>query len=550
MIEGAGTIVPTKESITSSPYYLSSNDQPHHVLTSFLLNGENYEKWAKIARNNLAAKHKLGFVDGSILKPTSDSPDYKRWIQVNSMLCGWLYASLDPKIQKAISFVDNAKVLWDNLRIRYSIGNASRVHQIKSSIVACSQDGQDVAEYFGKLKVMWDDLDDYEPFIDYCCSSPTCPQRLKQQTRRDLERIHQFLMGLDASRFGTTRTNILSRLNRDTDMTLDHVYSEVVAEERHLLVARSKEERIEAVGFAVKAGVNAIASATRLNQGPCTPCGRTNHSIDTCFELHGLPDWWIEKHGTSRGGSRTDSSRGRGRGSYRGRGVSKETWSAIKSLLKSDQSSSHDKLSGKRSCVEFLLDSGASHHMTGDDDLLVNTHDIPRSIIVLPNGKHTFAIKEGTMLLGDHVQLNRVLYEQQSDSSSVPLVMPILLSSDDELLDQTTPECLIDRGSVLPESTSDHSAPIDNSAANTPNNVSDETTVDSSSDSDTPQNVIADECDLGTEPLGRGHRKKMKSVHLQPPYVAHSARHAETLVSLKPESSPASSASSSNFGMA
>lgn len=36
----------------------------------------------------------------------------------------------------------------------------------------------------------------------------------------------------------------------------------------------------------------------------------------------------------------------------------------------------------------------------------------------------------------------------------------------------------------------------------------------------------------------------MKSVHLKPPYVAHSARHAETLVSLKPESSPASSGTS------
>ncbi|XP_010495818.1 PREDICTED: uncharacterized protein LOC104772963 [Camelina sativa] len=427
----------TKELITSSPYHLSSNDQPHHVLTPFLLNGENYEKWAKIARNNLAAKHKLGLVDGSLLKPATDSPDYQRWVQVNSMLCGWLYACLDPQVQKVISFVDNAKVLWDNLRVRYSIGNASCVHQIKSSIARCAQDGQSVADYFGQLKVMWDDLDDFEPFIDCCCNSPSCPQRLKQQARRDLERIHQFLMGLDASRFGTTRTNILSRLNRDTNMTLDHVYSEVIAEEHHLIVARSKEERIDAVSFAVKAGVNAISSATRLPQGPCTHCGRTSHTVDTCFELHGLPEWWIEKHGDTREGSRSDSTRGRGRGSYRGRGrgrssstsyrannaqafseadlpnlpgVSKATWSAIVNLLKPDQTSGSDKLSGKHSCVKFLLDFGASHHMTGDDDLLVDTHDIPRSIVVLPNGKHTYATKEGTMILGDHVTLNRVLY--------------------------------------------------------------------------------------------------------------------------------------------
>ncbi|XP_010477808.1 PREDICTED: uncharacterized protein LOC104756850 [Camelina sativa] len=291
------------------------------------------------------------------------------------MLCGWLYASLDPQVQKVISFVDNAKVLWDNFRVRYSIGNVSLVHQIKSSIARCAQDGQPVDDYFGQIKVMWDDLDDFEPFIDCCCNSPSCPQRLKQQA----------------------------------------------------------QERIDVVGFAVKAGVNAIASATRLTQGPCTHCGRTNHSVDTCFELHGLPDWWIEKHGDTRGGSRSDSTRGRGRGSYRGRGrgrssptsyrannaqalsevefpdlpgVSKATWSAIVNLLKPDQTSGSDK----HYCVEFLLDSGASHHMIGDDDLLVDAHDIPRSIVVLSNGNNTFATKEGTMILGDHVKLNRVLY--------------------------------------------------------------------------------------------------------------------------------------------
>lgn len=177
--------------------------------------------------------------------------------------------------------------------------NASRVHEIKASIVGCTEDGLEVADYFGKLKGMWDDLDDFEPIITCCCNNPTCPQSIKQSQRRDLERIHQFLMGLDASRYGTTRTNILSRLNRDTDMSLDHVYSEVIAEERHLIVARSKEERVEAVGFAVKAGVNVISSVTRSNQGPCTHCGRSNHSVETCFQLHGLPEWYIENHGDS-----------------------------------------------------------------------------------------------------------------------------------------------------------------------------------------------------------------------------------------------------------
>lgn len=68
-----------------------------------------------------------------------------------------------------------------------------------------------------------------------CCDKTDCTQLAKQIQRRDHERIHQFLMGLDAGRFGTTRTNILGRLNREKDINLDTIYSEILAEERHLI---------------------------------------------------------------------------------------------------------------------------------------------------------------------------------------------------------------------------------------------------------------------------------------------------------------------------
>ncbi|KAG7532447.1 Reverse transcriptase RNA-dependent DNA polymerase [Arabidopsis thaliana x Arabidopsis arenosa] len=75
-----------KDAISASPYYLHPSDHPHHVLTPMLLNGDNYERWAKLTRNNLQAKRKLGFIDGTLTKPPSDSPDYPRWLQTNSML--------------------------------------------------------------------------------------------------------------------------------------------------------------------------------------------------------------------------------------------------------------------------------------------------------------------------------------------------------------------------------------------------------------------------------------------------------------------------------
>lgn len=217
-----------KDEISSSPFYLHPSDHPHHVLTPILLNGDKYERWAKLARNNLRAKQKLGSIDGTIKQPSVESKDYNRWVTVNSMLIGWLYASIEPKIHHAISVVENSQVMWESLKTRFSAGNAPRVHELKADIVACRQEEQDIASYFGKLKVIWDDLDDYEPALGCCCNKIDCSILLSHNKRCDHETIHQFLMGLDASRFGTTRTNLLGRLTREKDLTVDQIYSELV----------------------------------------------------------------------------------------------------------------------------------------------------------------------------------------------------------------------------------------------------------------------------------------------------------------------------------
>ena len=57
-----------------SPYYLHPSDNPGALITSVLLNGENYSEWSTELRNSLQAKQKIGFIDGTISKPDSD-PD-------------------------------------------------------------------------------------------------------------------------------------------------------------------------------------------------------------------------------------------------------------------------------------------------------------------------------------------------------------------------------------------------------------------------------------------------------------------------------------------
>ena len=69
-----------------------------------------------------------------------------------------------------------------------------------------------------------------------------------------------------------------------------------------------------------------------------------------------------------------------------------------------------DKLVGKRILGDVILDTGASHHMTGNSDLLTDIEMIPPCSISFADGNRTFAVKMGTFSLSDKIKLQRVLF--------------------------------------------------------------------------------------------------------------------------------------------
>jgi hypothetical protein len=41
-------------------------------------------------------------------------------------------------------------------------------------------------------------------------------------------------------------------------------------------------------------GKPGMKSKTQVEGGSCTHCGNMKHTKETCFKLHGYPDWWHE----------------------------------------------------------------------------------------------------------------------------------------------------------------------------------------------------------------------------------------------------------------
>lgn len=182
---------------------------------------------------------------------------------------------------------------------------------------------------------------------------------------------------------------------------------------------------------------------TTTNSAPptCSFCGRFGHDYDRCYQRVGFPP----KSGRGGRGGRGSRSRG-GASGGRGQqtqvsanaarvphqqpandattsstsrpanndssptGFTTEQMQRLITLLES--SSASEKLFGKEINLDclWLLDSGASHHMTGMLDNLYDCSAVPPCPVSLPDGVQTTAVSKGSVRLSSGLVLRNVLY--------------------------------------------------------------------------------------------------------------------------------------------
>lgn len=178
MSDNSGKEIVTTDRSLMSPYFLHASDHTGQVQTPFLLNGSNYERWVKLMTNSLRMKRKLGFINGTLKRPQEED-EAERWDMINAMIIDWIYSSIEPHLRTSISLVSDVSVMWSDLRARFSTGDDTRVHQLRADISACKQDGQPVELYYGKLKVLWDDLSGFDGSFQCCCGHDRCATMIK-----------------------------------------------------------------------------------------------------------------------------------------------------------------------------------------------------------------------------------------------------------------------------------------------------------------------------------------------------------------------------------
>lgn len=153
----------------------------------------------------------------------------------------------------------------------------------KAELVECKQEGLTIVTYYGKLeKKLWEELVNYDHILTCKYGLCTCNINNKITKKREEEKVHQFLMGLDDTLYGTVQSNLLSHNHMPT---LNKVYATLVQEERLCTVTCVTEEHGEAVAFTVHSNFKHKEKGIL-----CSHCNQTGHDSEGCFQLIGYPE--------------------------------------------------------------------------------------------------------------------------------------------------------------------------------------------------------------------------------------------------------------------
>jgi len=99
--------------------------------------------------------------------------------------------------------------IWNDLKTRYSPGDLSKIFDLQSEASSFIQNDLSVTDYFTKLRIIWDELDNFRPNpICVCQIKCICSVACEISKRKREDKAMQFLRGLN-DQFNNIRSHIL-----------------------------------------------------------------------------------------------------------------------------------------------------------------------------------------------------------------------------------------------------------------------------------------------------------------------------------------------------
>ena len=367
------------------------------------LDGSNYPLWSQVVKMYISGKDKLGYINGDLLQPPQTDPTSRRWRTDNAIVKGWIINSMDSSLISNFIRFSTAKLVWDAIATTYFDGSdTSQVYDLRRRVTRLKQAGGSLEKYYNDLQGLWRE-------IDFCRPNPmTCQVDIQHyNTLVQEERVYVFLDGLD-DRLDNIRSDVLQM---KPFPTVEQAYAHVRREALRQAVMTDNSNELSGAVLAskgLKLQSSKIFSQSKhkepSNGTKCSHCGGNKHTSETCFKLHGYPDWWTDFQ-ARKCRDTTESNPGK---------AAVATAEPHLSLIL--KSSSHTTEGNVLICSNhdddsnaWILDSGATDHMTFDAADFSKRSTPRRSSIANANGGLSAVTGAGTVMLSPSLLLSNTL---------------------------------------------------------------------------------------------------------------------------------------------
>lgn len=102
-----------------NPLFLHPSDNPLSISVTKLQGAGDYRSWKRSMEIQLSSKRKLGFVNGTEVRSTTDQTEAVQWDTCNSMVTSWIHNNVSDTIKQSILFITSASEVWKQLEKRF-----------------------------------------------------------------------------------------------------------------------------------------------------------------------------------------------------------------------------------------------------------------------------------------------------------------------------------------------------------------------------------------------------------------------------------------------
>ncbi|XP_068498583.1 uncharacterized protein [Phaseolus vulgaris] len=434
----------------SSAYYLHPGENPGTMLITTQLDCDNYHTWNRAMKRALLSKNKLKFVNEDLPEPAQNDGLHEAWERCNVMVISWITRTLNAQIARSTVYIDNAKDLWEELRERFSKSNHFRISDLLQEVNSIKQGERSIMEYYTESKILWEELDSLRP-IPVCTCSKKCSCKLSTVILewRESEIVMCFLKDLGEA-YNNVKTQILlleplPNINRVFSLILQQERQEKqfhetpISETKVLINNASQQTQKPNYRNGGNTGWKNYGRGRGKNYGKqCSYYNKMNHTVDECYSKHGYPPWMKQQRNNYAANAverveeivEKKSPQDKYTNDQIVNSLSTEQLRKIVDILqfsndkeksngnvdpsvqtseKGNESSVQSFEKGKVCTHFWILDTGATDHVSCDLTLFLSHHEIKPIRIRLPNNTHVIARRAGTVLLSREFMIHNVL---------------------------------------------------------------------------------------------------------------------------------------------